>query len=100
MASLYISEYDETASVSGGQAVQVGKEPSVADQKVTYTSSTASAAFNDKTVFIRVIADATVHLKFGANPTADATDLMLPANKEEYFGVTPGQKVAAYDGTT
>jgi hypothetical protein len=69
-------------------------------QAVTYTTSTASAAFASSTNLIRVIADADVYLAFGAAPTATATAIRVPANTVEYFGVHAGQKVACYDGSS
>jgi hypothetical protein len=69
-------------------------------QAVTYTTSTQSAAFGASTNLIRVIANADVYLAFGANPTADADDIRVPADTVEYFGVYAGQKVACYDGVS
>ena len=69
-------------------------------QAVTFTTSTASAAFGSATNLIRVIADADVYLAFGAAPTATATAIRVPANTVEYFCVHPGQKVACYDGSS
>lgn len=69
-------------------------------QAVTYAAATQSAAFGDATQLIRVIADADVYLAFGANPTATANDIRVPADSVEYFGVEPGQKVSCYDGST
>jgi hypothetical protein len=69
-------------------------------QSVTYTTTTQSTAFSTSTNLIRVIADADVYLAFGDNPTATASDIRVPANTAEYFGVNPGDKVACYDGTS
>lgn len=69
-------------------------------QAVTYTTSTQSAAFGSSTNLIRVIADADVYLEFGANPTATAVSIRVPANSVEYFSVEPGQRVACYDGSS
>jgi len=99
MASLYISEYQHIGSVEH-DTIQAPLEPSVATQKIAYTSAAASAAFNANTQFIRVIASADVHLLFSANPTATATSMFLPANTVEYFAVNPAQKVSAYDGSS
>lgn len=71
-----------------------------ATQSVTYTASTQSVALGDNTSLIRVIADADVFLAFGANPTATAVAVRVPANTVEYFAVQPGIEVACYDGTT
>ena len=99
MANLYISEYGAITTVQSDRE-QAGSEPPKATQKVSYTASAASAAFNGDTGFVRVIADADAFLVFGASPTATASGMFLPGNTVEYFGVEAGQKVAAYDGTS
>jgi len=87
-----------TEGVAGSYGAQVMKPG--ATQSVTYTSSTASAAFDLSTRLVRIIADADVFLAFGAAPTATATAIKLVANTAEYFEVDAGFKVACYDGTT
>ena len=88
-----------TEGVSGGYGAQVMRP--AATQAVTYAASVQSAAFNDATRLVRVIADADVFLLFGANPTATAINaIKLPANTVEYFEVNAGDKVACYDGST
>ena len=87
-----------TEGVAGGYGAQVMRP--AATQAITYTSSTASAAFNAATRLIRVIADADVYLAFGAAPTATANDIRVPADTVEYFEVDAGAKFACYDGTT
>ncbi len=69
-------------------------------QLVTYATAVSSTAFAEHTNLIRVIADADVYLLFGANPTADAGDIRVPADTVEYFGVQPGEKVSCYDGSS
>lgn len=100
-AECKIREFTAVQNV-GGQTVQVALEPAIADQEVTYTSSTQSAAFNDLTTFILIVCDATAHFNFGSNPTADAADVYLPADTLYATGVTVGTdlKVAFYDGST
>lgn len=100
MANLYITEFANLVTDEKGNLIPAGKMPPRAEQKVTYTTSSQSAAFNQQTELIRVIADADVHLKFGSNPTATAANILVKANAPEYFGVVPGQKVAAYDGSS
>ena len=87
-----------TEGVAGGYGAQVMRP--AATQAVTFAASVASAAFNDATRLIRVIADADVFLAFGAAPTATATAIRVPANTVEYFEVNPGDKVACYDGSS
>jgi len=87
-----------TEGVAGMYGAQVMK--TAATQAVTYTSSVASAAFNEATRLIRVIADADVYLAFGTAPTATANDIRVTADTVEYFEVNAGDKVACYDGST
>ena len=87
-----------TEGVAGMYGAQVMR--TAATQAVTYTSSTASAAFNEATRLIRVIADADVYLAFGAAPVATANSIRVTADTVEYFEVNAGDKVACYDGSS
>lgn len=100
MATLNITELERMAEDADGFKVPIAKMPAVTHQNVTFTTSAASSAFNNRTNFVRVIADADAWLVFGASPTATTTGCRIEANVEAYFGVTPGQKVAAYDGSS
>ena len=101
MATLWISEYSATGIDNGGNQEQVVKEPALVNQTpVTYTTSTASAAFNAATKIIAVRASAIAHLAFGTAPTATANYKPISAGETHYFAVDPGDKVAAYDGTS
>lgn len=98
MATLYVSEYANVAAVghtSGPAAVpgQAPLEPSLAEQTVTISGSHAeSAAFNDKTTFIRVHTDAICSIAIGVSPVATTSMKRLAANQTEYFGVAAGYK--------
>ena len=96
MAALYVTEYAWTPQ----RGLFGMKMPPIAEQKVSYTTTTASSAFNSLTTMVRVTADADAHLEFGSSPTATAANMLLPSGHVEYFEVTPGDKVAAYDGTS
>lgn len=102
MATMIISEYARMSRDDTGNLVPVGEEPAVATQVVSFTTSTASAAFNANTEFIRVIADAKAHFAIAASPTATANSPYIASNTPEYFGLnnTSGLKIAAYDGTS
>lgn len=70
-------------------------------QKVSYSTSTRSAAFGAKASVIRVICTTDCHIAFGttAAPTtptaaADGTATFCKAGVEYYFGVIPGSKIA------
>ena len=101
-ATCKISEYENLIVDNSGRWVPVAQEPAIAVQEVTYTTSTQSAAFNDRTRFVRIVCDAKAHFEFGASPTAAATDPYLSSDTPEYFGVTRGSslEVAFYDGTS
>ena len=88
MASLYITEF-----VDGAGALQAAQMPPQAEQKLTISgTSAASAAIAAKVV--RVHTDTACHVAFGASPTATVSNLRMPADSTEYFGVTAGHKIA------
>jgi hypothetical protein len=88
----YVTEFPLTAD-SGVQVVRV---PPLVDQApVSVSGSSAqSAAFGGDTKLVRIDCDTTVSAAFGANPTATANSMRLPASATEYFQVIAGQKVA------
>lgn len=89
MSKLYIAEFLAAPKAS------IALVPPITGQILNFTASTVSAAFNDYTAFIRVVADADCHLEFAATPTATTSSVIkISAGQPEYFGVTPGQKVA------
>lgn len=100
MAKLSISEYDAMKDDGAGAGLPLACEPAIAEQEVTFTTATASSAFNAKTNFVRLVADADCRVKFGADTTALATSQRLVANVPEWRAVTPGHKVSAYDGSS
>jgi len=97
---MYIREYNYVCRDSGGNVVQAGLEDGYrTGQAVTYTTSTASAAFQSDTVMVRISCDAEAFLDFGSAPVGTtAKGINVQANTPEFFGVAAGQKVAAYDG--
>lgn len=99
MATLWVTEYADISAMGGGPA-QAGKEPAVADQSVTFTTATQSAAFTAKTRLVRLYSSVACHVLFGADPTATAAKQKLAADTEYWRGVTPGQKVSVYDGSS
>ena len=100
MANAYISEYKEMPIDASGDTVPVASEPSVATQIVTFNTTSASDAFNTKTKYIRVVADAKAHFKVSKAPVAVNGSPFIPANTPEYFGVRQGHKIAFYDGSS
>ena len=99
-ATCKISEYTDLVVDKAGRTVPVASEPAKTTQSVTYTTSTASAAFNASTKFIRVICDAKAHFSISGSPTATASSPYLAADSAEYFGVRRGLKISFYDGSS
>jgi hypothetical protein len=97
MAALYITEYQDILRING--VVQVPVEPAIAEQKVTFTTTTQSSAFNASTRYVRIHTDAICSIKFGLNPTAVVTEKRMAADSTEYFAVSTGHKVAAVTNT-
>lgn len=97
MANLYITEFSSQGVDGGSKApvVPVPQMPPLAQQVVTFTTTTQSAALNASTRFVRLIADADCHIEVGSNPTATTSSMKLISGQPEYFGIGPGQKIAA-----
>ena len=99
MAKLYITEFSSLQNAVGvghaQESAQLPMLPPAASQVVTFTTTTQSSALNAATRFVRFIADADCHIAVGANPTATTSGMKLISGQAEYFGVTPGHKIAA-----
>lgn len=102
MATVYVTEFAGVARTQfGGSFTQVALCAELANQTVAIGGSSAqSAAFNPSTTLIRVHTDAICSVKVGgASPTATAANARMAANQTEYFGVTPGDKLAVITNT-
>jgi hypothetical protein len=99
MAFIYVTEYAEIAQLNG-ESVSIAKEPELVEQQVAIGgASVQSSAFNAKTKFIRVHADAICSIKIGSSPTAVATAKRMAANQTEYFAVDATHKIAVITNT-
>lgn len=101
MATLWVTEFSGCAVVNN-TLTPAPRVPPTAEQKVTFTTTTASAAFNSNTTLVRVIADADCHIEWGTDPTATTDNMKLEGDNEFWGVVPPGGtlKVAAYDGVS
>ena len=102
MAKLCITEFSGLQVASGvahsAESAQAAMLPG-ATQVITFGgTSVASTAFSSATKLVRVHTDAACHITAGDSPTATAGDMRLGAGQTEYFGVVPGQKLAALAG--
>jgi hypothetical protein len=99
-AQCVIGEYSQMGDQAGGGSVPVWGTL-VAEQSLTVTTLTVSAAFNTQTRFIRVQCDEKVHFVIGltaADPTAATTNQWVEAGAPEGFGTAGGRKIAMIDG--
>lgn len=94
MATAWVTEYRDVKSVLRSGPAGLPKTPSVANQTVTYTTTTQSNAFNSLTNYIRFVSTSNCHILINADPTATTSTTYVPAGAVEYFGVTPGHKIA------
>ncbi len=97
MATLFISEFGAQPLDDKQRVAPVCMLPPIAQQTVTFTTTTQSVALNAKTTLVRIQADANCCLNFGTNPTATTANMPLDAGTAEYFGVPQdsNMKIAA-----
>jgi|GEM_PF-4084175 len=95
MADLYVSEFVSAASAIGTANPPVCPQPALAIQKIAIGgASVQSSAFNARTKAVMLVADGACHVLFGADPTATAASMLIPANVPIVFGVISGGKLA------
>lgn len=99
MAKLYVTEYTGTGDIAERGAFP--KEPEIATQVVTFTTTTQSTAFNPSTSLVRIHTDAICSVAFGTNPTATTSSRRMTAGQTEYFKVPSAKSymVAAVTNT-
>src|SRR5690606_19729860 len=102
MATLYITEFEALALDRVGGAAPVAMEPALAHQAVTFTTATASDAFDARTRYVRIVSDADCFVSFGDDPEATANDEFIVAGVPEWRGIRQGDgwKISAYDGSS
>lgn len=101
MAYAYISEYSEMIEDRSGNTVPVPREPAITTQRISFTTSTASAELNEATKFVRVETELKAHYLVAKDPTALVTSPYLVAHIPEFFGIAgEGLKIAFYDGSS
>ena len=97
MSTAYITELSELGLEAKGNLAPAPKHPAKTVQALTFTTSTASAAFNGATQMVRIVSPTACHYKVGGSPTASTSSTYLPADYVEYLMVTPGDKIAFVD---
>ena len=100
MANAYIAEFQSLAQDAQGTRLPIAPLAPLTEQIIAYTSAAASAAFDERTKYIRVIADAVAHFAVGEAPVATGNDPYMAADVAEYFAVKGTHKMSFYDGIT
>jgi hypothetical protein len=98
MPTLFITEAGHMGKDGASDVVPVMQMPALANQAITISSTSAqSAALNAATTIVLLQSDTDCWVVFGANPTATALMMPLPADVERYLGVPKGAglKIAA-----
>ncbi len=75
--------------------MHIAMRPTTTEKLVSTGTSSQTAAFADNIEYVRVVSDADVHIEFGVNPTATNSKIFMPADSEDYFKVSAGEKMAA-----
>ena len=89
---LFLTEYRDMARDIGSNFIAAGMEPSINEQAITLSSSTAqSAVFNAQTAFVMVHAQEAACLAWGTNPTATTVKQRMAAGETRYVGIPPGR---------
>ena len=101
MGILYITEFADEGKDQNGNLAPVAMMPPIAQQAITFTTSTQSAVLNAQTRLVRLHTHTLSSLTAAVNPTAVTTDMRLAANQTEYVAVPAGSglKIAAVSNT-
>ena len=100
MPKLYVTEFSQLGFTNVGGGTPQVRVPHTTTQVVAIgASSAASAAFQAKTVVVRLAADSVCSFVFGTTPVATANDSRMDVGRPEYFFVDPSLKVACITNT-
>jgi hypothetical protein len=99
MATLYITEFTESALGQVPGHLPMGALPGTSQTVAISGTSAQSSAFGSQTRAIRVHTDAICSILVGANPTATTSNARMAADQTEYFSVQPGEKIAVISNT-
>jgi hypothetical protein len=95
MSTLYVTELTMFTAEPGLPSM-----PPLAEQTVAIGSTSAqSAPFGASTTRVRLTADVSCSVAWGADPTATASNMLLAANTPYDFQVYPGLVVAVIANT-
>jgi len=83
MATMYITEYKDAVG-----SLQIPQEPPLAIQKITFATTTASAALQSDTRYVSIQLSADGYIQFAGTPVATtSTSRLHEANTVSFHGV-------------
>lgn len=104
MANMNVVEFSHYGLSIRGQSERLGaplpRLPALKAKTYAYGAAAQSDALLDGVAFVRLTPDAACHVAYGANPTATANDMYVPAGVSVDLAVQAGQKFSFYDGTS
>jgi hypothetical protein len=100
MTKLFITEFANMQSAESLQgSPQAALLPTLGTQVINLGgASVQSTPMQARTRLVRVHAQAACHVIAGENPTATTSSMRLAEGQTEYFGITPGQRLAVIQG--
>ncbi len=100
MATLYITEFVKIGTMLGGESILAGEMPPNAEQAIDIgASSTPSNPWQPGTKFVMICNDAPCCLAFGPSPEAQLDIHRVPADRERFYTVRPGDRLAVIAST-
>jgi len=90
MATLWMTVFGGVSQTAMGDVIQKDS----ATIGVTSVQLAAITGDGRRLRTVRVFADAKCYVKWGADPTADSTDVPVGSENPEYFSVEAGQRIA------
>jgi hypothetical protein len=97
MATCKITEYNGVGGMNSG-LIQVPTVPALAHQSITFTTATASAAFNANTRIVKLYPSADCYVYLCGAATVNHE--FLKGSTDHWRSVAGGGSVSIYDGSS
>ena len=81
--------------MAGQQYIGTGRIGAHKGVAFSGTAGTIAHAIGTGVTKVRVVVTSSAYIKVDNNPPATTADVYLPAERPEYFSITPGQRVSA-----
>lgn len=102
MATASIMEFTNLPTDGNGRLVPVlpNADHCTQQSRLTFAGTTQSAAVQDTTKFVDLRVSVDSYYEIGENPTATVNSSQISAGSPVQREITPGHKIAFYDGTS